>query len=271
MYSSQYDGGAFSSSQSTQSPDSSISKSRVNLSATVPLTVKQITDAYESSSEKKSTLIIDGVEVDNIVLVGMVCNKASRATDATFTLDDGTGRMDFIRWVNDASDASETAIIENGMYVSIVGSFKGFSERKRATAFAIRPVKDNNQIVLHFIQCVRMHLENTKSKVGSLTQPQQSLVNRSSLSSGSPQTPVSTKASGNSTAVGSETDIYKLVLDVFQEPLSVASEHGIHVDEVVQRLGLPANKIKEAIDYHVDVGHIYSTIDDFHFKSACID
>lgn len=33
-----------------------------------------------------------------IVLVGMVCNKASRATDATFTLDDGTGRMDFIRW-----------------------------------------------------------------------------------------------------------------------------------------------------------------------------
>ncbi|KAF3326005.1 replication protein A subunit A-like protein [Carex littledalei] len=206
MYSSQYDGGAFSSSQSTQSPDSSISK---------------------------------------IVLVGMVCNKASRATDGTFTHDDGTGRMDFIRWVNDASDASETAIIENGMYVSIVGSFKGFNERKRATAFAIRPVKDNNQIVLHFIQCV---LENTKLKVGSLTQPQQSLVNGSYLSSGSPQTPVSTKASGNSTAHGSETDIYKLVLDVFQEPSSV-----------------------EAIDYHVDVGHIYSTIDDFHFKSACVD
>ncbi|XP_078161290.1 replication protein A 32 kDa subunit A-like isoform X2 [Carex rostrata] len=248
MYSSQYDSGSFFSSQSTQStqsPDSSISKSRGNSSATVPLTVKQIRDAYESSSEKRSTLIIDGVDIDNIVLVGMVCNKATRTTDTTFTVDDGTGRMDFIRWVNDASDASETAIIEQ--------------------------VKDNNQIVLHFIQCVRMHLENTKSKVGSLTQTQQSLVNGSSLYSGSPQTPVSTKASGNSTAHGSETDIYKLVLDVFQEPSSVASEHGIHVDEVVQRLGLPANKIKEAIDYHVDVGHIYSTIDDFHFKSACVD
>ncbi|KAJ1692461.1 hypothetical protein LUZ63_009159 [Rhynchospora breviuscula] len=269
MYSSQYDGGAFVSSQS---PDSSVAKTRGNRSTTIPLTVKQITDAYESSSQK-SELIIDGVDVGNIVLVGMVCNKASRATDVTFTLDDGTGRMDFIRWVNDAADSSETAIIENGMYVSIVGSFKGFNERKRATAFAIRPIKDHNQIVLHFIQSIRMHLENTKSKVGSLSQTQQSFVNESSFSSGykEPQTPVSNYASVNSKAQGSETDIYKLVLDVLQEPSSLASEHGIHVDEVVQRLGLPAKKVKEAIDYHVDVGHIYSTIDDFHFKSALGD
>lgn len=30
--------------------------------------MKQITDAYESISEKKSTLIIDGVDVDNVRL-----------------------------------------------------------------------------------------------------------------------------------------------------------------------------------------------------------
>ncbi|RWW66024.1 hypothetical protein BHE74_00026632 [Ensete ventricosum] len=28
---------------------------------------------------------------------------------------------------------------------------------------------------------------------------------------------------------------------------------------------------REAIDYYVDIGHIYSTIDDYHFKSAFID
>lgn len=98
-----------------------------------------------------------------------------------------------------------------------------------------------------------------------------------------------------------------------------AREHGLHVNEVVQRLGLPLDKIlyllflfplflnlsvlyacgcsvlalvllcvfkwftqslvysllillywfsREAIHYHVDVGHIYSTIDDDHYKSA---
>jgi replication factor A2 len=32
------------------------------------------------------------------MVVGMVSGKAERATDVTFTLDDGTGRIDFIRW-----------------------------------------------------------------------------------------------------------------------------------------------------------------------------
>lgn len=41
-------------------------QNRGNTSTTVPLTVKQITDAYESSSEKKSTLMIDGVDVYNV-------------------------------------------------------------------------------------------------------------------------------------------------------------------------------------------------------------
>ncbi|KAK8947788.1 hypothetical protein KSP40_PGU016734 [Platanthera guangdongensis] len=81
-------------------------------------------------------------------------------------------------------------------------------------------------------------------------------------------------ASSQSPGAGSknnntETDIYKLVLDVFEEPVSLASEHGLHVDEIVRKLGIPHKKIKEAIEYHVDVGHIYSTIDDYHFKSAC--
>jgi replication factor A2 len=33
-----------------------------------------------------------------IRVVGTVSGKAERATDVSFTLDDGTGRIDFIRW-----------------------------------------------------------------------------------------------------------------------------------------------------------------------------
>lgn len=31
--------------------------------------------------------------------------------------------------------------------------------------FHFRPITDFNEVTLHFIQCVRMHIENTKSKV----------------------------------------------------------------------------------------------------------
>ncbi|XP_044362978.1 replication protein A 32 kDa subunit A [Triticum aestivum] len=31
----------------------------------------------------------------------------------------------------------------------------------------MRPITDYNEVTLHFIQCVQMHIQNTKSKVGS--------------------------------------------------------------------------------------------------------
>uniref|UniRef100_A0ACD5YCN9 Uncharacterized protein n=1 Tax=Avena sativa TaxID=4498 RepID=A0ACD5YCN9_AVESA len=67
---------------------------------------------------------------------------------------------------------------------------------------------------------------------------------------------------------GPETDLYRQVLNVFSEPASIESGHGVHIDEIATRLKLPASKIKEAIDFHVNCGHICFTIDDFHYKSA---
>jgi replication factor A2 len=85
----------------------------------MPMTVKQIEDAQLAGAGE------DGVETANvrtllpaslsvfgrdwvtdmgwvggvqIRVVGTVSGKAERATDVCFTLDDGTGRIDFIRW-----------------------------------------------------------------------------------------------------------------------------------------------------------------------------
>ncbi|KAL6633259.1 hypothetical protein ACP70R_025930 [Stipagrostis hirtigluma subsp. patula] len=264
----------FTSSQNAAADSTTPSKMRGG-SSTMPLTVKQIADAQQSGTgEKGAPFLVDGVEISNIRLVGMVNGKAERTTDVSFTLDDGTGRIDFVRWVNDASDSAETAAIQNGMYVSVIGSLKGLQERKRATAFAIRPVTDFNEVPLHFIQCVRMHIENTKSKVGSPARTISAV--GASFSNGSSESSTPTSLKSNPAPVtsgtnGSETDLNKQVLNIFREPAYLESEHGVHIDEVVKRFKLPAEKIKEAIEYNVDVGHIYSTIDDYHFKSAFTD
>ncbi|XP_039807850.1 replication protein A 32 kDa subunit A-like isoform X2 [Panicum virgatum] len=253
----------FSQSQNAAADATAPSKMR-GASSTTPLTVKQIADAHQSANgDKGAPFVVDGVETANIRLVGMVNGKAERTTDVSFTLDDGTGRLDFIRWVNDASDSSETAAIQNGMYISVIGSIKGLQERKRATAFSIRPVTDFNEVMLHFIQCVRMHIENTKSKGVS--------VSNGFSESSTPTSLKSNPAPMTSGANGNDTDLNTHVLNIFREPANIESEHGVHIDEVVKRLKLPEEKIKEAIVYNVDVGHIYSTIDDFHFKSALTD
>lgn len=277
MFSSQLD--AFSPSQFTSSQnaaaDSTTPSKFRGASSTTPLTVKQIADAQLSGSgDKGAPFVVDGVEIANIRLVGMVNGKAERATDVSFTLDDGTGRLDFIRWVNDATDSAETAAIQNGMYVAVIGTLKGLQDKKHATAFSVRPITDYNEVTLHFIQCVRIHIENTKSKVGSPAKTNSAIGTSLSNSLSEATTPTSLKSQAPVTSGtdGSGTDdLHTQVLKILCEPVNAESEHGVHIDEITKRFKLPAEKIKEAIYYNVDIGHIYSTIDDFHFKSALVD
>ncbi|PKA48095.1 Replication protein A 32 kDa subunit A [Apostasia shenzhenica] len=223
-----FSGGGFMPSQATQTPESGFFKVR-NAQGILPLTVKQIGDAYDANDDK-SNFVVDGADATNVKLLGIMISKIERVTDVSFTLDDGTGRISVNRWINESSDTNEMALVHNGAYVSISGSLKGFQGKRQVVAYSVRPVIDFNEVTLHYLECIHVHLDNTRPKV--------------------------------------ENDINKMVLDVFLEPASLAREQGLHVDEVARKLGLPMNKIKEAIHYHNDLGHIYSTIDDFHYKST---
>lgn len=260
----------FTSSQNAAADSTTPSKMR-GASSTMPLTVKQVVDAQQSGTgDKGAPFIVNGVEMANIRLVGMVNAKVERTTDVTFTLDDGTGRLDFIRWVNDASDSFETAAIQNGMYIAVIGSLKGLQERKRATAFSIRPITDFNEVTLHFIQCVRMHIENIELKAGSPARISSSMGVSFSNGFSESSTPTSLKSSPAPVTSGpSDTDLHTQVLNFFNEPANLESEHGVHVDEVLKRFKLlPKKQITDAIDYNMDSGRLYSTIDEFHYKAT---
>ncbi|PWA78408.1 replication protein A, subunit RPA32 [Artemisia annua] len=110
-----FSGGGFMPSQATQTADhpssSSSSKSRDGHTL-IPLTVNQISKALQSNDDKVNFLI-DGVDVNNVKLVGMVLNRADRVTDVSFVLDDGTGRIDCNRWTNDPVDTKEMEAIRH--------------------------------------------------------------------------------------------------------------------------------------------------------------
>ncbi|XP_057478856.1 replication protein A 32 kDa subunit A-like [Actinidia eriantha] len=101
MFASQFDGnsafngGGFTSSQSTDFGSSS-AKSR-ETHGLVPATVKQISEASHSGDDK-SNFVVDGVDISNVTLIGMVSKKAEKVTDVAFTLDDGTGLIACTRW-----------------------------------------------------------------------------------------------------------------------------------------------------------------------------
>ncbi|XP_034699086.1 replication protein A 32 kDa subunit A-like isoform X1 [Vitis riparia] len=262
-----FSGGGFMPSQATQAAEPGFSPARNrDTQALLPLTVKQISEAFLSSDDK-SNFLIDGVEVNNVTLVGMVFNKAERVTDVGFMLDDGTGRIDCNRWVNEAVDTKEMEGILDGMYVRVHGHLKGFQGKRHLNVFSIRPVTDFNEIASHFIECIYVHVYNTKSRVQA-GGPTQSHVTNPAI--GTPlkgyQASQPNQFSGQYGAGLKGVD--QLVIDYLQQPQSLARDQGVGRDELAQQLNVPVDKIMESIRSLEEEGLIYSTIDEWHYKST---
>nr|GEX75238.1 replication protein A 32 kDa subunit B [Tanacetum cinerariifolium] len=257
-----FSGGGFMPSQATQTADhhtsSSSTKSRDGHTL-IPLTVNQISKALQSSDDKVNFLI-DGVDVNNVKLVGMVLNRAERVTDVSFVLDDGTGRIDCNRWVNDPVDTKEMDAIREGMYVRVHGQLKGFQGKKQLVVFGIKAVDDFDEITHHFVECIYVHSYNTKlMKAGG--------GNQAHMPTSTTYQTAPTNQFNGQHQIDGISGLEKMVLDYLNLPGSINREAGIHQEEFVKQLGIPLNKMQVALRNMVDEGVIYTSVDDCHFKS----
>ncbi|KAE8796419.1 Replication factor A protein 2 [Hordeum vulgare] len=148
------------------------SKSRnPRYSGCVPSTVLHISRSLAASAADHGggggdpVFSIDGVETSNVRVLGRVVSMSSRETDVSFTLDDGTGKIDLVRWINDETDARDAAFIQHGVYVRVHVNIMGFQAQKHGFARSIRPITNFNEVVLHFIECMHVHMENTQTKM----------------------------------------------------------------------------------------------------------
>ncbi|XP_062085550.1 replication protein A 32 kDa subunit A-like isoform X2 [Humulus lupulus] len=268
---SAFSGAGFMSSQSSQLTDAGPSPAKGRDShGLIPVTVKQISEAHHSGDEK-SNFVINGVEAANVTLVGMVSDKTERNTDVSLFLDDGTGRIKCRRWVNENFDAREMEGLEDGMYVRVNGHLKILQGTRQLVAFSVRPVSNFDEISFHFIECIHNYLQSSKSQPGNAD-------NQTQAADSAFSTPVKSVSNGFQIAPSSQLSgeisfgapkgCDQLVLDYLQLPSSIGKEKGIHRDELSQQLKIPLEKIMESIRSLEDEGLIYSTIDEFHFKSA---
>ncbi|KMT17727.1 hypothetical protein BVRB_2g034790 [Beta vulgaris subsp. vulgaris] len=269
---SQYDNNnGFSSSQFTQSDSTpSPAKSR-DPHGTVPVSVKQISQASLSSTDDKSSFNIDGVDVTIVKMVGMVFDKVEKVTDVSFNIDDGTGRIGCKRWLNEAFDRQQMEVIEDGMYVWLVGHLKNTRGNTEVVVFNMRPISNFNEITLHHVECIHQHILNNKAqRIDSIPQSQ--------IMESSHTTPVKVESNGFHSSppnqfsmqmsVDGLKDIDQRIVNYLQQPSRLAEEKGVHRDEIARHLKVPVEKIMESITCLEDEGMVYSTIDEFHFKST---
>ncbi|KAL2586683.1 hypothetical protein AAZV13_13G069600 [Glycine max] len=277
-----FSGGGFMPSQTTQGPDSSFvpSKNR-DAQSLLPLTVKQIYDASQSSDDKIN-LIIDGVDVTNVTLVGRVSNKAGRITDVTFVLDDGTGRIECNKWLHEAVDTNEaeailkisrytpnlsfcSCFVVEGMYARLHGQLKHFQGKRTLNVFSFRPVTDFNEIASHFTDCIYVHLYNSKLRT-SVPNQQHSSPIPPTIGYQAQVVPPTNQFSDQHVNGQKGVTVEAMVLDFLHHPANSSRNEGVHRDHIAQHLGISLDKLMLAVKNLIDEGAIYETIGD-HYKS----
>ncbi|KAF9435316.1 replication factor A protein 2 [Entomortierella beljakovae] len=128
-----------------------------------PVTIKQLLAVIETQTDD---FRIDGKDLGQVTLIGVVRNINRQSTHHAFTLEDGTGTIETKRFPMDDEDPTDSNLIEIGTYVRIIGIPKLYNQHLTVNVHSIRPVNDFNEVTYHNLEVIHIHVSLTRSKNG---------------------------------------------------------------------------------------------------------
>uniref|UniRef100_A0A0V0GBC5 Putative single-stranded dna-binding replication protein a rpa medium 30 kd subunit n=1 Tax=Triatoma dimidiata TaxID=72491 RepID=A0A0V0GBC5_TRIDM len=223
------------------------SKSR----ALAPVAIKQILDCPED------ILKISEIEVQVVKIVGIIKMVDIKSIKVSYIIEDPTGSIEGISYLESDTDTPES-IIEN-TYCVMIGSVRSQSGSKHIMIFNIYPVTDFNEIIEHYLAVVYLPL---KASTMDNTEFEQKPIKQEMLSS-----------YGSANEKSSDMNYFDMdpkFRRVYEIISKSQSESGISMDEIFSSTTgkMPRDQIRSALEYLVGEGHIFTTIDENHFKST---
>ncbi|KAI8645892.1 hypothetical protein BD408DRAFT_411222 [Parasitella parasitica] len=212
-----------------------------------PLTVKQIRTA---ASPQEGTIKVDNSNVTQITFVGVIRNIQELTTNYVYTIEDGTGAIDVRKWIEpsetpEEADARRTLLVDT--YVRVNGRLNSYNNRISVVAHSMRPVTDFNEINYHFLDAIQTHFLFVKPGSSAHFRRNDAMQIDGSNDSNS---------------------ISDLVSQAIKEYDN--SPEGASIEKIIQKFqGLHTeSEIRDTIEFLMDDGQCYSTIDPDHLKSC---
>ncbi|XP_048358442.1 replication protein A 32 kDa subunit isoform X2 [Sphaerodactylus townsendi] len=245
--------GGFGSPSATQGEK----KSRSRTQSVVPCTVSQLLSAEQTEEAFK----IREAEISQVVIVGIVKQAEKAPTNILYKVDDMTAApMDVRQWVDTDEPGSENVVVPPGTYVKVVGHLRSFQNKKSLVAFKLIPLEDMNEFTTHMLEVVNAHMILKKSSLLSTS----AMAPRSFAPSGMGS--VASYGGSSGLPAGGLSTHQSQVLNLIKNSISPS---GISLQELKSQLhNMNVATIKKAVEFLSSEGHIYSTIDDDHFKST---
>ncbi|XP_029919813.1 replication protein A 32 kDa subunit-like isoform X2 [Myripristis murdjan] len=220
----------------------------------LPCTVSQLL----SASEVNEVFLLRNCEVNQVSVVGVVREFVPFVTSIKYTVHDMTGPpMDVKQWAAGVT----CTLTPPGRYVKVSGRLQSSQGKRLLLAKNIRCIEDLNEITSHMLEVVQAHMQLFRKAVD---------VNMNTIASsvaGTVQTygmcndgcPQGISPDGLSTIQG----------QVFSAIKSCSLHEGIGFQNLTRQLGyLSVKDIRNSLRFLLTEGHIFTTMDEWHFKST---
>uniref|UniRef100_A0A8C1CW32 Replication protein A2 n=1 Tax=Cyprinus carpio carpio TaxID=630221 RepID=A0A8C1CW32_CYPCA len=226
--------GGFGSPAASQGGDK---KARTRAQQIVPCTVSQLMSAVQAEDVFK----VGEVEIAQVTIVGVIRSTDKSTINIQYKVDDMTvAPMDVKQWVDTENNRS-------------------------LFAFSVRVLEDMNEVTSHMLEVVNAHVQQSK--------PQNTMGGGGGMSvMPTSHTSMSSMGSTGSYSAASMMLVNGLSANQNQVLSLIKSCHepqGISMQDLKQKLsGMSVTVIRQIVDFLSNEGHIFSTIDEDHFRST---
>lgn len=237
-------------------------KGRTRASQIIPCTVSQLM----SASQADEAFRVGDVEVAQVTIVGIIRSTDKSMTNIQYKVDDMTGApMDVKQWVDTEDPSVDSTVLPPGTYVKVSGNLRSFQNHRSVVAFSVRPLEDMNEITSHMLEVVQAHMAlskpQTMSSAGGGMIGKDTTVSQPGKEGGGGVYAGANDMVNNGLS-GNQNQVLSLIKGC-QDP------QGISIQALMQRLGgMNMALIKAAVEFLSNEGHIFSTIDEDHYKST---
>ncbi|KAL1917759.1 uncharacterized protein VTP21DRAFT_3593 [Calcarisporiella thermophila] len=261
-----YDAGAggfvnspFNASQPGAGDTSPTSKKSVTIQTLRPVTVHQILNAFQPHAD--ADFKIDNVEVMQVKIVGVIRNMMKQSTNISYTVEDGTGSIDVRKWIDNEETEEVDTELRTGVYVRVIGNLNRFGNKQHLGVYHMEPIRDFNEVTFHMLECIATHLYFTKGTPNTTSALNNSIYNPQSAF-------ISGNAAGDMGGMSGYTPVQSRIMQIVREEPD--TNEGTNVNVIKQKLQgqFSREEVQNAIDWLINEGHLYSTVDDDHVKST---
>lgn len=238
-------------------------KGRTRATQIIPCTVSQLM----SASQADEAFRVGDVEVAQVTIVGIIRSTDKSMTNIQYKVDDMTGApMDVKQWVDTEDPSVDSTVLPPGTYVKVSGNLRSFQNHRSVVAFSVRPLEDMNEITSHMLEVVHAHM--------ALSKPQSTSNAGGAMNINTAPMPVMGNMGGMGGSYMGANDMVNNGLSANQNQVlslirSCPDPQGISIQDLKQRLsGISISVIKQAVEFLSNEGHIFSTIDEDHYKST---